>query len=212
MLIGISGVRAPLANCDSPHMVQIQYNRLKKSLSERGIEIDEANCGEQSIRVNLRGLIPAQGSVHAAQVAVVETLRELGADAVSLEPQDLQYLYAPDNVLMFATGRGLQSNVAGLTDLLHDIPAGEDGDVPLFDRIHQACEFVVGDRAPEGADEDVLRRGAERDLFNNGFLPSMPDEHYRDWMEPTPEVVPELPEEFRTSPLPYKSLFDTDNY
>jgi hypothetical protein len=185
---------------------------LLQSLSARGVDV--VGDGPGIVVLSLQNLAIANGSRERGKQALMEILKELNADAVTVQPQDLEYINGPEDFFSHAVAVGLQSDAPGLVELLHDIPIDETADgksdgIPLFDRLAQAESFVCRDGMPMGADEAYIHRGVENDLRRSGFIDNQP---YRDWLEPAPErPVPELPEEFRTSPKPYKSIFE-DNF
>jgi hypothetical protein len=143
----------------------------------------------------------------------MSVLQQLGADAATIEPSDIHYLGERD-AFSFAIARGLQSEVPQLQEILHNIPISEDGDgeecVPIFQRLDRAATFIASDRHPDDEVHERLKQGAARDLVNNGLLDSA--DGYRGWLEPPSDEPRELPEEFRTSPKPYKSVFDEGSW
>jgi hypothetical protein len=72
--------------------------------------------------LSLRNLASANGSLERGRHELVNMLRELNADTV--EPADIEYLNGRD-IFTHAIGRGLESEVPGLVNLLHDIPCDE---------------------------------------------------------------------------------------
>jgi hypothetical protein len=210
MIIGIDPSKAPLRKYQSDHLKQIKYRELAANLESRGVKI--VHVGATAIRVNLRGLLQSAGTLQAAQREIMTVLHELGADSVNIEAEDVEYLSGRD-VMSHAIARGLEAGVKPLEAILQDIPLTEDGDgqdvVPIFDRLDRAAHFIATDQTPAGADEELLRRGAEADLHRAGLLDRV-DSTYRDFLEPAKETLPELPPEFRTGPRPYRSIWDRE--
>jgi hypothetical protein len=209
MIIGINPDKAPLRKYASPHLQQIKFHELESNLAARGVKI--VNVGDSAIKVNLRGLLEANGTIQRAQVALMEILHELGADSCNIEPDDVEYISGRD-VFQHAIARGLEAGVEPLQAILQDIPITEDGDgqdmVPIFSRLDKALDFVATDFHPNPEVQQLLKSGAEDDLFANSLLDRSND--YRGWMDVREEQVPELPRDFQTSPRPYRSIFDTD--
>jgi hypothetical protein len=179
---------------------------LYQSLAARGVEVIGDGPNQDQIEVSLRNLALANGSVARGKQALVEILNELSASSVSLAAQDVDYINGPGDMFSHVTARGLESQIPCVADLLTDIPADDDGSIPLFSRLNQAEVAAFNDRIPDGADESIFERGAERDLIGQGYLTNAGD--YRAWMEPRPEVLPDYPEGWRADPLPYRSIFD----
>jgi hypothetical protein len=208
MYVGIDPARAPLARYNSQHLKEIKLKELTNALAAKGVELVRA--GASSVELSLRNLIPANGTLHAAQVALMEVLQMLGADSVSLTAADLIYIGGND-VFTHSIARGLEANVEGLRDILTDIPVDEDDGVtlPIFNRIDRAAHFVVNDRHSSEEVNARLRAGAERDLQHNGLLDA--NNTYAEFLEPRQDADPApLPRDFQTQPKPYRSIFDRE--
>jgi hypothetical protein len=80
-----------------------------------------------------------------------------------------------------------------------------------FDAISKAENFVINDRCPDNVDPEKLRAGAEKDLLINTNILGNVNEDYRSWMDAREEVYAPMPEDYVTTPKPYKSLFDRSN-
>ena len=209
MILSIPADKAPLLKyAGSQHLHNIRREELVASLSARGVDI--VGGGPGIIVVNLRNLAIANGSLENGKRELLNILRELNVDAVTLQPEDASYLMGA-NVLSHSIGRGLESSSEGLERLLCDVPIteGETGGdaIPLFDRLDQACDFVMNDRLPTGANAEIVRRGVERDLFANNLLDRV-DDTYRNWMDAPPEQAPPAHPDFEGTHRPYKSIFD----
>jgi hypothetical protein len=209
MIIGIDPNKAPLRRYASDHLKSIKYRELAANLEARGVKI--VHVGASAIKVNLRGLLQASGTLKQAQIAMMEILRALGADSVNIEPEDVEYLTGR-SVFSLSIARGLEAGVAQLEALLQDIPISEDQDgddvVPIFSQLERAAEFCVMDRHDNDEVHDRLRQGAERDLVSSGLLDHNPNYRValdRGGIEAPP---PELPKEFQTEARPWRSQFD----
>lgn len=80
MIIGINPELAPLRKYASPHLKQIKYQELSANLAARGVEI--VDIGESAIKVSLRGLLQANGTIQRGQAALVEVLQLPGSGLV----------------------------------------------------------------------------------------------------------------------------------
>jgi hypothetical protein len=211
MIIGINPEKAPLRKYASVHLRAIKHRELADNLESRGVKI--VHVGDSAIKVSLRGLLAAAGTIQRAQLEIMNILRELGADSVNIEPEDIEYLSGRD-VFSHTIARGLEAGVPQLEAILQDIPISEDNDgddvVPIFGQLDKAAHFVATDFHPDEDVHDKLKRGAERDLFTQGLLQGNDD--YRDWMEVKHEEPAPLPEQFQTQARPYKSIFDKGGF
>jgi hypothetical protein len=211
IILTINQLTAPLKKYEnSPSLQAIKARELYQSLAARGVEVVGDGPNPDQIRVSLRSLALSNGSIADGQRELMAILGELSATAVSLEAADLEYINGPGNIFSHATARGLESQIPCVTNLLTDIACDDEGNIPLFDRIDRAEAAALSDPIPEGADADIFKRGAERDLIQQGYLTDAGD--YRAFLEPEPEVLPELPADWRADPLPYKSIFDRSDY
>lgn len=181
---------------------------LTENLAARGVEI--VGGGDGVVVLNLRNLIPANGTVDSAKFELMQILRELQADGVTFEASDPEYILGK-GITAHMLGRGIESSLPGLQRILSDIPINEheigENVVPIFDRLDEATLYAATDRIPEGANEEMIRRHATYDLYSAGLIDHV-DDRYRDFLEPVIEEPPPLPPEFQTSPKPYKSIFD----
>jgi hypothetical protein len=214
MHVNISPSKAPLAKYDSLTLKQIKMDELTRSLAQRGVEI--IGGGGTVIELNLRGLVEASGTVRNAQRTLMQTLQELGADAVSLTPADIDYMGMRD-AFSFGVMRGLESGVPAIVEQLTDIPISEDcfGDeaLPIFDRISDAQAFVTNDSTGNAELDEHLRNCAAADMRLHGVVPADDYDGYHDFLEPKPDVEPPpLPAGFQTSPRSYRSPFDEGGF
>lgn len=220
MIVGVDPNRAPLNKYASPHLKEIKLAELTESLQQRGVEL--LPYGPNSVRLSLRNLLVANGTIQRAQQELMSIIQELGGDAVTVEAADVEYLSGRD-VFSHAIATGLEANLPVVSKLLTEIPISEGtanddpfGDrpvVPIFDRLDQAAVAVVGDSAPDGIDFETLRHAAHNDLANNGLLETNTTAHdaYRNWLDNPPVHDPaQLPEEYRTEARPFVSPWDKD--
>ena len=98
--------------------------------------------------LDLRNLIEANGTVARGRAALAETLRELGADAVTFEAADPDYLGR--DIFSHTVGRAIEAEIEPVVDLLSDIPVSEDDEptVDIFSRLGQAETYCINDRCP----------------------------------------------------------------
>lgn len=201
MRVYIDPARAPLKGV-SPNMMERRAKDMIASLAEKGITV--TGYGEGYIEANLRNLAEANDTAQRGQQVLMATLDELGCDRLDVSPGDIDYLYGNRDVMSHAIARGLESDIPAIKDALTAIAPDE-----LYDNLDKSAAFIYQDATGSPELTEYLKAGAEADLRQQGLISGVADPYA--FLEPVPEPEPrELPQDFQTSPLPYRSMFDRD--
>ena len=199
---------APLQNVPTA-MRERRLHELAQRLEDSGIILMGGT--DTVVYLNLRELARKNGTIQHAQVALIAALGELRAVRVDVEASDVAYIIG-NSIDAHAISRAIESGATPVCRALQSIEPDE-----IFSGIERALAHIYNDRVDESTDDgrwlgDQLRQGAAADLVSSGLIKGDATESYRQFLEPKPEVLPELPASFQAEVKPWKSPFDLDEY